>query len=109
MLPEETYVLIQSNLSKRSQWIILVRPDLSHIKDIEAIRLSILRLHDLHIYCPARIFHSLNCLKQILLVVIGVFACHFGCACGSVVLYTLVGFEVDFHVVKGTVLGLVSL
>ena len=77
-----------------------MRPDLRHVKDIETICLRILRLHDLYIYSPRWILLSLNCLKQVLLMVVWILACEFSSSSVGVILDSLVRFEVNFHVVE---------
>jgi hypothetical protein len=99
-----TYNLIENELSKWSQRVIRVRPDLSHIEDVPAILLCLLCSHYLNVSCPRWEVSFVNGFEEVLKVVIWIFSAHFGGLFSVESLDSLIGLQVDLDVNKRSVL-----
>lgn len=69
-----TYILIQSQAANTAKGILLIRPSVRAVKDVNGRRVDLLRLHHLHAHRPSRIIAPVDGIEEVLDVVIGLFA-----------------------------------
>ena len=99
-----THIPVQGQSANLAKRIVLVRPDLGHVKDVPLVGFSILGIHDLDINIPNRIVLSLNGLVQILEQEVWVLAGYFSGLLLGEVLNPLLSFDVHFDVFERAVL-----
>jgi len=93
-----THVLVQRKLADGSQRVIGVWPDLGHIKDVPAICLCLLWIHDLEVERPGWEFTPVDGVEHVTGVIIWVTTGKLCCPIGGHILDTCVGLEVEFDV-----------
>lgn len=99
-----TDIPIQGQSADLSEWIVLVRPDFGHIKDIPLVILSIFGIHDLNIDIPNRIVSAFDCFEQVLEQIVWILSSYLCSFLSSEVFDTLLGFDVDLDVLERTIL-----
>jgi len=98
------YVSVEGELSKLSERVVLVRPDLGQVKDVDLALLGLLGCHDLDVGLPLGEVSTLNSLKEILGGVVGSGSSELGGLLLSQELDTLLGQEMDLDVDPVTLL-----
>lgn len=71
-------VLVQNEPAEFLHWELVPRPDLGHVKGIESklVRISLIRLHDLHIGCPLDFLATLDCVPEVSLRIVWISSTH---------------------------------
>lgn len=67
-----TDIFIQSQAANAAQGILLKRPSIRAIENVNGCRLDLFRLHDLHADRPSRVISLLDGIEEIFDVVIGI-------------------------------------
>lgn len=104
MQDSNTDIAVHGQSANLSEWIVLVRPDFGHIKDIPLVIFSILGIHDLNIDIPNRIIPAFDCIKQVLQEKIRILSGHLLSFLAGEVLDTLLGFDMNLDVLERAIL-----
>jgi len=100
----DTHILIQCQLPDRSQRVILVRPSVRRVKNLEIRLVQFTGIHDLHCDRPGRVLATLDRFVHVADVVVWVFACQTECFGRIHFLDARVGLDVPFDVLESAVL-----
>ena len=97
-------VSVEDKLSELSEWVVLMRPDLGQVEDVDLALLGLLRCHDLDVGLPLGEVSSVDSLEEILGGVVGSGTGKLGSLLLSQELDTLLGKQVDLDVDPVTLL-----
>jgi hypothetical protein len=95
-----THITIQGQQANLSQWIVLMRPNFSHVENVPPVLLSVGWVHDLNEDLPLGVVPSVNGLEHVSDHVVRVFACNAGSLLGSEILDSLLRLDVNFDVLE---------
>jgi len=99
-----TNIAIHGQSADLPKWVVLVRPDFGHIKNIPLVVFSILGIHDLNIDTPNRIVPAFDCVEQILQEKVWILSGHLLSFLAGEVLDTLLGFDMNLNVFERAIL-----
>ena len=88
----------------QAQRILLIRPSVGTVKDVDGSRLDIFRLHYLDVHAPLRVISLFDGIKQVLDVIVGLRACEANSGIGVHGLDAIFGLEVPLYVYVASIL-----
>ena len=97
-------IFVQGEASNAAQWVSLVRPSESVVKDVDGCIFDFLRLDHLDINSPGREITILDGVEQVLDMVVGLCASQIQSSIGIHGLDALVGLEVPFDIDVASIL-----
>lgn len=100
-----TYVAVHGKSTDLLQREVLVRPNLSHVKDVPLVLLSLFGVHQLDIDVPDGIVTPLDSLEHVADHKVRVLSGDLGSFLGREVLNPLLRFDVDFGVFERAILS----
>lgn len=103
-----TYVAVHGKTTDVLQRKVLVRPNLSHVKDVPLVLLGLFGAHQLDIDIAYGVFTLLDSLEHVANHKVRVLSGDPGSFLGGEVLDPLLRFDVDFGIFKRAILSMIS-